>query len=235
MITSSGWEWLVNEPALAGLLLRLGINLAFATAVLVGIYGRAYRNRDSTFSCYLLNLITFLLCYLMQRVSIHMGVALALFGVFGILRYRTEQIRVRDLTYLFVVIGMGVVNAIADRSVSLVELLVINGVILFVTGVLELGGSGRHERSTMMHYDRLELLQPGRESELLEDLRRRTGLAVLRVELGPFDLLRDSAELQVVYRAVPRGIAASVHKYDAASRHISTSSHADEVDPAPQP
>ena len=128
------------------------------------------------------------------------GLALALFGVFGILRYRTEQIRIRDLTYLFIVIGIGVLNAFAGGPVSVAELLLVNGIILAVTALLELGVSRSVERSTVMVYDQLDLLRPGNEARLLEDIAAKTGLAAVRVEVNRFDLLRDSAEITITYR-----------------------------------
>lgn len=197
-----GMDALVDWSALGALLTRLMLDLAVSTLVIRSIYDRLYRNREYVFTYYLLNAITFLLCYLLRDVAMHLGVALALFGVFGILRYRTEQIRMRDLTYLFIVIGIGVLNAIADRGVSLVELLAVNGTVLVLTGVLELRGARTHERSTPMLYDRLELLHPGREAELSADISTRTGLKVSRVEVGQVDLLRDAAEVTVFHRAV---------------------------------
>lgn len=193
---------LVDGTELARLLARLGVDLLFAGIVIHLIYNRLYRNREYVFTYYLFNLITFCLCLLLRRGPTPFGLALALFGVFGILRYRTEQIRIRDLTYLFIVIGIGVLNAVADRGVSVAELLVVDGVIVGATALLELAPTRNGERSLEMFYDRLELLRPGQESELLTDLATKTGLAVLRVEVRRVDLLRDAAEIAVFYRSL---------------------------------
>ena len=123
--------------------------------------------------------------------------SLALFGVFGILRYRTDQIRTRELTYLFIVIGIGLLNAIAVGAVSLAELVLTNVVIAGMTGALEHGFSRPRERTVPMLYDQLALLQPGSEELLLIDLRHRTGLDALRVEIMRVDFLRDAAEIVV--------------------------------------
>jgi hypothetical protein len=195
-----GADLLVDWPGLIRLLARLTLDLAFAGVVIRGIYYRLYRNREYVFTYYLFNVITFCLCLLLRKVSSPLGLALALFGVFGILRYRTEQIRIRDLTYLFIVIGLGVLNAFGDRTVSVAELLVVNGIIVAMTALLELGSSRQAERSTPMVYDQLELLRPGNEADLLSDLSTRLGLAVVRVDVNQFDLLRDAAEITVFYR-----------------------------------
>jgi len=191
---------IVDMPGLITLLSRLAVDLACATVVIRLIYHRLYKNREYAFTYYLFNVITFCLCLVLRKVPTPFGVALALFGVFGILRYRTEQIRIRDLTYLFVVIGIGVLNAMADQSVSVAELLVVDGVIVGMTALLELGSSRGLERSTEMLYDQLELLHPGNEEKLIADLSAKTGLGVFRVEITRFDMLRDAAEITIFYR-----------------------------------
>lgn len=193
---------LVDPPALLQLTLGLALNLTFASLVIWGTYFRLYRNREYVFTYLLFNTITFFLCLLLRRVSVELGMSLALFGVFGILRYRTEQIRTRELTYLFIVIGIGLLNAIAVGAVSLAELLLTNVVITGLTMALELRFSHPRERSVPMLYDQLALLQPGSEQLLLTDLQRRTGLAALRVEIVRVDFLRDAAELIVTARSI---------------------------------
>ena len=198
-----GSEALVDWPGLGTLLVRLAFDLLCATVVVRWIYGRLYKNREYVFTYYLFNVITFCLCFMLRRVPSPLGVALALFGVFGILRYRTEQIRIRDLTYLFVVIGIGVINAVADRSVSVAELLIVDGVIIALIAMLELGSAKKMERPIETIYDQLELLRPGNEARLEADLSARTGLQVVRVEVNRFDLLRDAAEITVFHRPGP--------------------------------
>lgn len=191
----------VNWLDLGQLVSRLVVDLAFATVVIRLIYYRLYRNREYVFTYYLFNVITFCLCLLLRKGPTQIGLALALFGVFGILRYRTEQIRIRDLTYLFIVIGIGVLNAFADKGVSVAELLVVDAVIVTMTAVLELGSSSSRERSTLMFYDQLELLRPENEAKLLADISAKTGLPALRVEVNRFDMLRDAAEVTIFYRS----------------------------------
>ena len=193
-----GAAGVVDWRDMGDLLARLALDLVMATLVIRRIYFRHYQNRDNVFTYYAFNVITFCLCLLLSKVPV--GLALALFGVFGILRYRTEQIRIRDLTYLFIVIGIGVLNGVASRGASVAELLVVNGVIVAMTAVLERESANSGERATPIVYDRLELLRPGHEALLHADLRARTGLAVVRVAVERVDLLRDAAEITVVSR-----------------------------------
>jgi len=195
-----GVDAMVDWLGLSALLSRLVLDLICATVVIRLVYFRLYRNREYVFTYYLFNVITFCLCLLLRKVQTPFGIALALFGVFGILRYRTEQIRIRDLTYLFVVIAIGVLNAVADRTVSVAELLVVDGIIVGLAAWLELASRSGLERSTEMLYDQLELLRPGNEDKLMADLVAKTGLEVLRVEIGRFDFLRDAAQVTLFYR-----------------------------------
>ena len=123
----------VLAPALSGgameLIVRLSLNMLFTAAIVRGVYYRLYRDRDYTFTYFLINLVTFSIAYLLSHVPVEMGFALGLFAVFGILRYRTEAIQVRNLTYLFVVIGIALVNALANGGSPIVVLVPINVVL----------------------------------------------------------------------------------------------------------
>lgn len=183
-----------------GLLGRLGINVFF-TALTVGVvYYRLYRSRDYVFTYFLLNLVTFTLAYLLSNVRIELGFALGLFAVFGILRYRTEAILVRNLTYLFVVIGIALLNALANGPITTSELLIANIAVVGMVAVLEATSFSGREESRLVRYDRLDLLNPDAAGDLLADLRKRTHLPVERFEIGDVDLLRDSADIRIHYR-----------------------------------
>ena len=183
------------------LLWRLGLNLLLMIIVVRVVYYRLYRSRDYVFTYFLINLVTFSLTYLLSNVPIELGFALGLFAVFGILRYRTEAILVRNLTYLFVVIGIALLNALANGSITLAELLIANGVIVGTVAVLEAVPFSGREESRLVRYDRLDLLSPASAADLLEDLRKRTHLPVERFEIGDVDLLRDSADITIHYRS----------------------------------
>lgn len=181
------------------LLFRLVLDLLFTTIVVRGVYGRLYARNEYVFTYFLFNVITFTLCFLLRKVPIELGFALGLFAVFGILRYRTEPIRARDLTYLFIVIGLAIVNAVANKKVSLAELLLVNGTIVGMTCLLEYSPISGREQSRRVTYDDVELLRGNDEAALLRDLRERTGLDVHRIVVEHLDLLRDTASLTVFY------------------------------------
>lgn len=190
---------LVNLSDLATLATRFGIDIFFTSIIVFGVYYRLYRGREFAFTYLIFNVITFSLCVLLRRVPMELGFALGLFAVFGMLRYRTEEIRMRDLTYLFIVIGLGIMNGVANSSISLAELLVVNGLICGVTA-FELLPNSRSHATTPMLYDNLRLLRPGNTAELHADIRNRTGLEVLRVQVNRIDMIRDAAEVMVYYR-----------------------------------
>lgn len=190
---------LFDASSFSVLVTRLGIDAVFAFVV-VAIYERLYRRLDYVFTYGLLNLITFSLCFILRRVPVELGFALGLFAVFGILRYRTEPIRLRDLTYLFVVIGLGIVNAVATEAVSLSELLFINTTIAGAALVLERRPGKERLAEQSITYDRLDLLHKEMEPELFADIQERTGLVVRRVVVEQLDLVREVASLQVFYR-----------------------------------
>jgi hypothetical protein len=185
------------------LLVRLGLNLLFTTIVVRCVYYRLYRNRDYTFTYFLINLVTFSIAYLLSTVRIELGFALGLFAVFGILRYRTEAILVRNLTYLFVVIGVALLNALADGGITISELLITNAVIVGTVALLEAAPFSGREESRLIRYDRLDLLSPSAMAELVADLRKRTHLPVERVQVGNVDLLRDCVDVVIYYRSEP--------------------------------
>ena len=186
------------------LMSRLAIDGLFTWFVVSRIYRRLYpANHDFVLTYYIFNLITFSLCVLLRKVPMEIGFALGLFAIFGILRYRTEEIKLRDLTYLFIVIGIAILNSVANKKISLTELLVVNVAIVGVTAAIELTGRRGREEHTPVLYDNLPLLAPGREVELREDLTKRTGFSVVRVRVDRIDLLRDAAEITAYFIRKP--------------------------------
>ena len=180
------------------LLARLALDLVFVSVLIIAVYYRRHRRSDYVFSCMVINLVTFLLCFTTQRSNIQLGFALGLFAVFGILRYRTESLPIRDLTYLFAAIGLAIFNGMPSASEPVLQLALVNVVLVGAVAVLESSRwAGRENRSLL--YDNLALLAPGREAELHADLSSRTGLQIVRVRVDRMDLLRESAELTVYY------------------------------------
>lgn len=204
-----GTDELFNTWDFIKLVSRLGLDLLFTWIVVSLVYGRLYRNRELIFTYYLFNVITFTLCLLLRKVPMELGFALGLFAVFGILRYRTEEIRTRDLTYLFIVIGIAILNGVANKKVSLVELVTVDAVIVGLTAAIELAPRSRGTGHAPVLYDNLALLHPGREAELHADLGKRLGVQVIRVQVHRIDLLRDAAEITAHYVAASGPAAAA--------------------------
>ena len=208
--------WQLMYGQVGTLLTRLALDLVFVFLVVRGVYTRLYHHRDYAFTYMLLNLVTFALAFILSQVRVDLGFAMGLFAVFGILRYRTESIEVRNLTYLFVVIGLAVLNALVTPNVSVGQLLLVNMVIVGMVAGLESAPFSRREESRRVVYDRLELLTPARADELIADLRARTQLPVERYEIGNVDLLRDTADL-LVYYALPTADPSVAVPFESAS------------------
>ncbi len=195
-----GTEQFMDPGDFMRLSTRLAFDLGFASLILLVVYYRLYKNREFLFTYYIFNVMTFSMCVLLRKVPMELGFALGLFAVFGILRYRTEEIRIRDLTYLFIMIGLGVINGVANKKVSTSELLLVNGAIVGITALLELPRASRTHGSRPILYDNLANLRPDRHDALLADLSQRTGLEVVRVQIHRIDMLRDAAEITVFYK-----------------------------------
>jgi hypothetical protein len=187
---------------LANLIVHVGLDLIVTIFVLRVVYYRLYQHRDYIFPFFMLNIVMFAFGFLLSNVRLEVGLGLGLFGIFGIMRYRTEEIEVRDLTYLFVVVGLGLLNALANTQVPIVGLLLINALVVLGAWLLEWLPFSRREQSHQLLYDQLALLGPGNELKLLADLRARTHLPIERYVVGRVDLLRDTVEIVVYCPAV---------------------------------
>ena len=192
---------LYDMADLSRLSLRLLLNLFFTAIVVLGVYVRRYGKNEYVFTYFMFNMVTFTLCFLLRKVPIELGFALGLFAVFGILRYRTEPIRTQDLTYLFVVIGLAILNAVVNKRVSLAELLLVNSSITGLTALLEATTFVPYLESRPVIYDNMAILQARDEKALIEDLRTRTGLDIQRIRVRQVDLLRDTARITVYFPA----------------------------------
>jgi hypothetical protein len=132
-------------------------------------------------------------------VKLQIGFALGLFAIFGIIRYRTSQIPIKEMTYLFVVIGIAVINALANKKISYTELIFTNLMILAVVFIVERLWLLKHESSKVIVYEKIELVKPQRYLELMADLEERTGLKLRRAEVGKIDFLQDTASIKIFY------------------------------------
>jgi len=163
------------------------------------IYYPVTRNKDYMFTYLLISLTVFLLCFLLDNVKIELAFALGLFAIFGIIRYRTDPIPIKEMTYLFIVIGISVVNALANKKISYAELVFANLLIVFVTFGMERLWLLRHETRKNIIYEKIELIKPENKEELLADLKERTGLNIVRYEIRRIDFLKDIANIRIFY------------------------------------
>jgi hypothetical protein len=203
MQTLIGSEQLVDPEGLIKLVLRLGIDLVVCAFVVWGVHFRKNRRTDFLFTYGALNVLTFALCFLLRKVPMDLGMGLGLFAVFGILRYRTEAIGIRELTYLFVVIGVAILNAASNKSISVAELVVANVAVCTVVFLLDGAPWTDREITHNVLYDRVELTSPVRRKELLADLSARLGVRVERVQVARVDLLKDTVEITAFSSAPP--------------------------------
>lgn len=180
------------------MLLRFGFFMLMLFFIVYFLYYRKTHRRDYFFTLVLLSVSIFFLIYLLGSVKVKIGFALGLFAIFGVLRYRTETIPVREMSYMFGVISLSVINALAD-SLSVVELLVPNLAIAILIWMFETFVLKGNIASKLILYDRIELITPERREELLEDLHKRTGLNILKVNVGSVDFLKDTAILKIEY------------------------------------
>jgi hypothetical protein len=184
-----------------GLLMRLGINLFFLTILIRVLYYTKTRRKDYLFTYYLIGTITFFLCFGLMQMDIDTGMGLGLFAIFGIIRYRTDAIEIKEMTYLFMIIGISVVNALASNELSISEVAVINITVVLLTYILENVWLMKHETRKTINYERIDLIKPENQDLLKADLEKRTGLTINRVEVGKIDFLNDTAMVRIYYYA----------------------------------
>ena len=147
------------HPDLWELLFKFAIDLAVVFILIRVIYYNIHRKKDHLFTYFLFNVLIFFLCVLLNNVKLSTGFAFGLFAVFSVLRYRTEQISIKDMTYLFAVIALAVINALVSKKISLAELLFTDGMILLMTYVLEHLWLTRHEAMRFVNYEKIDLLR----------------------------------------------------------------------------
>ena len=147
----------------------------------------------------MISLIVFLMCYMLESVKLDMGFALGLFAVFGILRYRTDAMPIKEMTYLFIVIGISVINALANKKISYAELLFTNLIIVTITWLVERVWLLRHESRKVITYEKIDLIKPSNYELLKKDLEERTGIKINRIEIGNIDFLKDTAKITIYY------------------------------------
>lgn len=180
--------------------LHFAANLISCWIIVRMIYQSKAKRRDFVFTFTMVSASVFLLCRMLSGVELDLAFALGLFAIFGIIRYRTNPVPIREMTYLFLVIAMAVMNALAPMSMDLLDVAIGNGLLWAIAFILERLLFVEHLVTKRVVYDRIELLQEGRREELRKDLGERIGEKVERMEIGNVDLLRETAVIKVSYR-----------------------------------
>jgi hypothetical protein len=189
-----------EKNSFINLLVRLSLNLASITVLVRMIYYPITKRKDYMFTFMLVSVAIFFLCYLLANVKIDLAFALGLFAIFGIIRYRTDSIPTKEMTYLFIVIGLSVMNSLVS-GITIAEVLVANVLTIGLAYGLERLWLLRHESFKIVLYERIELIKSGNRDALKADLEERTGIVINRVEVGRIDFLRDTALVKVFFYA----------------------------------
>ncbi|MCA1759203.1 MAG: DUF4956 domain-containing protein [Bacteroidales bacterium] len=181
------------------LVIRFGFNLISTFFIVVMLYARNSKRRDFYFSYFAISVAVFMLVFLLQGVTLELGFALGLFAIFGIIRYRTDAIPIKEMTYLFVIIAVSVINALSKDFLGYLELTLVNILLVGALWVLEHILMLRQEDSLQILYENIENIHEDKEAELIADIEKRTGIKVRRYRIDKVDFLRDVARITVYF------------------------------------
>jgi hypothetical protein len=189
--------------------IRLLIDLVSTYVLMQFVYFRFYKNKDLLFTYFVFNIVIFTISFLLNRVEISMGAAFGLFAVFSMLRYKTEEISIKDMTYLFLTIAIGIVSAVTrlkgvEDLYEYLFLIAIISAMILVALALESNWFMKQELFKTIYYEKIELIHPGKYNEFLEDLRSRTGIDIHRAEVQKIDFLRDTAQVKIYFYDLTR-------------------------------
>ena len=185
---------------LLNLIIRFGFNLSVAFIIIKLIYQRDHNNNDFVFTYFMFNSLIFFFASILGSITINMGFAFGLFAVFAILRYRTDPIPIKEMTYLFIVITIGVINALSGDEVSLGALLFTNTALVGLTYFLEKYWQNNLLASMNIDYEKIENVKPENHEALLADLKERTGLNIQDFQFSRMNFLRDTARIKIYYK-----------------------------------
>ena len=188
-----------DAPQLLELIFRFTFDLIVTLVIVRLIYFSKNKRKDYLFTYILIGLTVFLLCILLDSVDLQLGFALGLFAIFGIIRYRTNPIPIKEMTYLFIIIGVSVINALSNENISYAELIFTNIAIIGAAWMLERVFLLEHEATKTIVYEKIDLIKPENYNNLVKDLEDRTGLKISRVDIGEINFLRDTAIVKIYY------------------------------------
>ena len=208
-ITTGGGNFageIINLPGVWNLILGFFINLFFVGIVARCFYYPKCKRGEFFFTFILISISIFLLIYLLGGVKLKTGFALGLFAIFSIIRYRTEQVAIREMTYLFIIIAMSAINGLVIEELSYSEMVVANLLFIFSIWMCESTIFISHLSYKVIKYDNVNLITPDKREELIADLQKRTGLKIEKVEVGSIDFLKDAAIVKMYYRSDNKSI-----------------------------
>lgn len=209
---------LCDTQNLIHLLMRFAFNLLVSWLIVRFCYYRKSGRRDYVLTFMLFSSAMFLLIFLMENVKLQIGLTLGLFAIFGVIRYRTETVPVREMTYLFIIIATAVINGLA-LNISYAELVAADALVVALLWSMESRLLLRHTSAKLVLYERIDLIVPERRAEMVADLERRLGIRIDRAEVGHVDFLRDVAFVKVYYE-LREGEGGSIDTLTKASRFV---------------
>jgi len=182
------------------LLFRFALNLLVTIFVINYVYFKATGKRSYVFTYIMISTTVFFLCFLLGSIELQLGFALGLFAIFGIIRYRTDTIPIREMTYLFLVITISVINALTRGEVSFGEIAFTNVALMATAWGMERVWMKRHLARRTIIYDRMDLIHPNKHQLLINDIQARTGMEIVRFKIGQIDLSKNSIRLVIFYK-----------------------------------
>ncbi len=191
---------IMNFYNLGHLLIKLATDVFFTFIIIRLIFYPIYKDRDYLFTSFLINIAIFLICFMMASIKLKIGFAFGLFAVFSIIRYRTEQIPIRQMTYMFAVIIVAVLNALSDETISYAELIIANVVILLTIFILEKNLLHNRDMVKIVKYEKIEFIKPENYDQLLQDLKERTGYNIHKAEIESINFLNDTTQIKIYYQ-----------------------------------
>jgi len=183
---------------------RFFLNTIFLTIIIQWLYYKSVKKRDYLFTYYMIGVIVFFLCFTLKKYELDIGMALGLFAIFGIIRYRTNPVPIKEMTYLFVIIGVSVINSLANQKMSYAEIVGANIIIVSTIYIIERIWFRENTLSKNIIYEKIENIKPEMHDVLVQDLEERTGLKITEVEIGKIDFLKDTTSITIKYLKTPK-------------------------------
>jgi hypothetical protein len=179
---------------------RFFINFFFLTALIKFSYYKFSKKADYLFTFYLVGTIVFFLCFTLKKYEIDLGLALGLFAIFGILRYRTDPLKVKEMTYLFIVIGISLINALSNKKMSYTEILVANSTVVLMAYFLDRYWNQQKTFSKDILYESLKHIRPEHHEQLKTELEEKLGFKILSISLGQIDFKTETVKIKIRYK-----------------------------------